>query len=71
MKEIELTQNRVAIVDDDDFEYIDSFSWYYDKTTGYPVRDSYEDYINGLLLLEFMVVNIILVIIQIKFLQIM
>jgi hypothetical protein len=27
MKEIKLTQNRVAFVNDDDFEYLNQFKW--------------------------------------------
>lgn len=27
MKEIKLTQNKVALIDDDDFEYINQFKW--------------------------------------------
>ena len=34
MKEIELTQNQVAIVDDEDFEWLSELKWYAHKGTG-------------------------------------
>lgn len=37
MKEIELTQGKVAIVDDEDFEYISQWKWCY-HSAGYAVR---------------------------------
>lgn len=37
MVEIKLTKNKIAIVDDKYFEYINSFNWYYDK--GYAWRN--------------------------------
>ena len=33
MKEIELTQDQVAIVDDDDYEYLSQWKWYAHKRT--------------------------------------
>ena len=36
MKEILLTQNKVAIVDDDDFNELNQYNWYFNK--GYAVR---------------------------------
>ena len=38
MKEIELTQGRKAIVDDDDFERINKFKWYSHIGKGYAAR---------------------------------
>lgn len=39
MKEIKLTQNKVAMVDDDDFEYLNQFKWtYYKSGHGYAGR---------------------------------
>jgi len=42
VKEIPLTQGRVALVDDEDYEWLNQWKWYYDKKgrTGYAVRDS-------------------------------
>lgn len=39
MKYINLTQGKQAVVDDDDYETVNQFKWYYDKTTGYAKRD--------------------------------
>ena len=33
MKEIKLSQDKIALVDDDDFEYINQFKWYAEKST--------------------------------------
>lgn len=37
MKEIPLTQGRVTLVDDDDYEYLSQWKWYF-STEGYAVR---------------------------------
>ena len=41
MKEIELSQNKVAVVDDEDFEWLSQWKWYATKSrnTFYAVRD--------------------------------
>ncbi len=36
MREIQLTQNKVAVVDDENFEFLNRWKWYYHK--GYAVR---------------------------------
>lgn len=38
MKTITLTQNKVAIVDDDDYEYLSQWKWYYNRS-GYATRN--------------------------------
>lgn len=38
MKEIKLTQGRVALVDDNDFERINQFKWYFSH--GYAMKDT-------------------------------
>jgi hypothetical protein len=41
MKEIQLTQGKTAIVDDEDFEYLNQWKWYakHNKYTYYAMRD--------------------------------
>lgn len=43
MKEIKLTQGKVALVDDGDFEHISQFNWgaYRDRNTWYAKRDDF------------------------------
>ena len=40
MKQIKLTQNKFALVDDDDFDFINKWKWYY-NAQGYAVRKPY------------------------------
>lgn len=46
MKEIELTRGKVAIVDDDDYEYLRQYKWQF-NSDGYAVRRQYYGKING------------------------
>ncbi len=47
MKEIKLTQNRIAIVDDEDFEFLAQWSWSFikkqDRSDGYAARTDRSD----------------------------
>jgi hypothetical protein len=46
MKEIMLTQGKVAIVDDEDYEYLCQWKWLFIKQ-GYAARNAHLGYING------------------------
>lgn len=43
MREIHLKPEGIAIVDDADFEIVNQFTWYYNKTSGYAQRASFKD----------------------------
>lgn len=51
MKEIELSQSKVALVSDEDYEYLMQWKWKYvssgSKKTGYAVRYVYEGVVDG------------------------
>lgn len=40
MKKIKLTQGKFALVDDEDFEYLNQWKWYF-SDTGYAIRKEY------------------------------
>jgi hypothetical protein len=40
MKEIQLTQGKIAIIDDEDYEFLSQWKWCYYKT-GYAIRSAY------------------------------
>lgn len=44
MKEIQLTQGKVALVDDADFEFLSQWEWHYSRTSqgGYAARTAYK-----------------------------
>jgi hypothetical protein len=42
MKEIKLTQGQLAIVDDEDFDLVKDYRWYYHK--GYAVRNDWKNH---------------------------
>lgn len=43
MKEIRLNENKVALVDDDDFEYLNKFRWYCGAGNKYAMRKGISD----------------------------
>jgi hypothetical protein len=60
MKEIQLTQGKVALVDDEDFEYLKQFKWYANNLKGkfYAVRSEWinKEY-KGCLLMHRVIMN--------------
>ncbi len=40
MKQIKITQNKIALVDDADFEWLNQWKWHY-RNTGYAIRRDY------------------------------
>ncbi|NJL75296.1 MAG: endonuclease [Saprospiraceae bacterium] len=46
MREIELTQGKVALVDDDDFEWLNQWKWHYTKR-GYATRTTWDGVYRG------------------------
>lgn len=46
MREIILTQGKIAIVDDEDYAFINQWKWYC-STSGYAVRHQYVGTVNG------------------------
>jgi len=49
VKEIKLTQGKVALVDDEDFEYLNRFKWYADTNrmhTSYAARKYFKEFAN-------------------------
>lgn len=49
-KEIKLTQNRIALVDDEDYDEVIKYNWYYAK--GYAVRRNYDGGADGTIYLH-------------------
>ena len=46
MKQIQLTQGKYALVDDEDFEWLNQWKWYYGQS-GYACRQVHQGYIDG------------------------
>ncbi len=51
MKTIELTQEKVAIVDDEDYEHLNQFKWYF-HNVGYAARTIYNNGKQGIVLMH-------------------
>ena len=47
MKKIELTQGKFAIVDNEDFEWLNQWKWHYNNSDGYAYRTKVFRRING------------------------
>jgi hypothetical protein len=47
MREIRLTQGKVALVDDDDFEALNKFKWYASKDKNTHYADRHSTYVDG------------------------
>lgn len=56
MKEIQLTQGKVAIVDDEDYDWLSQWKWHY-QNTGYAGRWSFEGGVRKLVFMHRAIIN--------------